>query len=175
MEPMLHDHVLPELTSQQPFLRIRALWLYGEFGDFKFKDANHVNQAVDLIFRNLQDPDLPIRLTAATSIHKLLHNEIALNFMKPALNSILQIFLKLMGEIDSEELVEALEEIVDHYKDDISPFALQLAEHLVESYQRLIGTNVEEDDGEGALAAVGCVETIKRILESCKNSADLLP
>jgi HEAT repeat protein len=96
-------------------MRIRATWLYGEFGSFKFRDLNHVNQAVDLIYRNLQDPELPVRLTAATSIHKLLHNNSALNFLKPALKDILEIYLKLMNEIDSEDLVDALEEIVGHF------------------------------------------------------------
>lgn len=36
MEPMLIQHVLPELTTPEPFLRSRACWLYGEFGSFKF-------------------------------------------------------------------------------------------------------------------------------------------
>lgn len=31
-----------------------------------------------------------------------------------------------MSEIDSEELVGALEEIVKHFKDDIAPYALEL-------------------------------------------------
>jgi hypothetical protein len=47
-----------------------------------------------------------------------------LNFLKPALKDILEIYLKLMTEIDSEDLVDALEEIVGHFQDDITPFAL---------------------------------------------------
>lgn len=43
-----------------------------------------------------------------------------------------------MSEIDSEDLVSALEEVVAHFKDDIAPYALQLTEQLVGSYQRLI-------------------------------------
>lgn len=39
-----------------------------------------------------------------------------------------------MTEIESEELVSALEEIVTLYKDDIGPYALQLTEQLVVSY-----------------------------------------
>ena len=31
-----------------------------------------------------------------------------------------------MGEIDSEELVSALEEIVKHFKNDIGPYAINL-------------------------------------------------
>lgn len=87
-----------------------------------------------MIFRNLHDPELPVRLNAATSIHKLLNNDNILNFLKPALKDILETFLKLMNEIDSEDLVTALEEVVGHFKDDITPYALQLSEHLVGSY-----------------------------------------
>lgn len=43
----------------------------------------------------------------------------------------------MMSEIDSEELVAALEEIVSHFKDDIGPFALELTEQLVIAYKRL--------------------------------------
>jgi len=73
----------------------------------------------------------------------------------------------MMTEIDSEDLVGALEEIVSLFKDDIQPFAMQLCEQLVLSYQRLIQVNVEEDDGESALAAVGCVTAVRRILRLC--------
>lgn len=38
----------------------------------------------------------------------------------------------------------------------------------------MIGVNIEEDDGESALAAVGCVTAIRRILDSCSNNPELL-
>ena len=44
--------------------------------------------------------------------------------MKPALRSILEVYLKIISEIDSEKLVSALEEIMLVYKDDMGPFAL---------------------------------------------------
>lgn len=134
MEPMMIQHVLPELTNTQPFLRLRACWMYGEFGSFKLRDAQNLNRAVDLIYRNLNDAELPVRLQAALSIHKLLGNDETFNFLKPALKNILEQYLKLMTEIDSEDLVSALEEVVAHFKDDIAPYALQLTEQLVNSY-----------------------------------------
>jgi hypothetical protein len=145
---------------------MRALWMYGEFGQFNFKDNNHVKSAIDGVYRCLFDAELPVRLTAATSIQKLLHNDTAAEVLKPALKNILEAYLKLMTEIESEELMNALEEIVGFYKDDIEPFALQLAEQLVSSYQRLVAVNADEDDGESALAAVGCVTAIRRIIDS---------
>ena len=42
MEPMLMTHVMPELNSDQPFLRSRACWVYGEFGDYTFTDEKHI-------------------------------------------------------------------------------------------------------------------------------------
>jgi len=46
LEPMMISHVMPELQSQSPFLKMRATWFYGEFGSFRFKDPNHIKQAV---------------------------------------------------------------------------------------------------------------------------------
>ena len=63
---------------------------------------------------------------AATSIHKLINNPTVFKFLKPALKNILEVYLKLMNEIESEELVSALEEIVKHFKDDIEPYAVEL-------------------------------------------------
>jgi hypothetical protein len=109
---------------------MRALWLYGEFvKNMKLKDNNHLAQVVELSFKCLcSDSDLPVRLNAAFSVSKLLQDETACNLLKPHLSSILQSYLKLMNEIESEDLVSALEEIVSLYRDDIDPFATQLAE-----------------------------------------------
>lgn len=115
-----------------------------------------------------------MRFQAALTIHKLLENEVTFNFLKPALSQILQKYLDLMNEIDSEDLVTALEEVVSHFKDDIYPFASELTEQLVNSYHRLSQVGVDDDGGESALAAVGCVTTIRRIIESCQNNKPLL-
>jgi hypothetical protein len=87
-----------------------------------------MSSAVDSVYKCLFDHDLPVRLTAATSIHKLLINDEASQFLKPALKNILEQYLKIMTEIDSEELVSALEEIVKHFKDDIAPYAIDLCD-----------------------------------------------
>lgn len=130
VEPMLIEHVMSELENPQPFLRMRALWIYGEFTEnMSFKNNEHLTKVVESSFKCLHaDPALPVRLTAALSIKKLLQNDIASNLLKPHLRLILEAYLKLMNEIENEELVNALEEIVSLYRDDIDPFAVQLTE-----------------------------------------------
>lgn len=177
VEPMLREHVLPALAqSQQPFLRMRALWLYGEFTkEMKFHDDLHLTKVVEHMYLCLlQDAALPVRLTAALALTKVVQNERACELLKPHLKEILEAFLRLMTEIESEELVNSLEELVSLYRDDISVFAVQLTEQLVASYQRLVQTNPEDDDGESALAAQGCVVTVRRIIDSVSKNAELL-
>lgn len=176
VEPMMINFVLPELRNPQPFLRLRSLWMYGEFCDhLKFKNNNHMKEVVAQTYECLhKDPALPVRLNAAISMKELLRNDEACNMLKPHLKEILEAYLKLMQEIESEELVNALEEIVSLYNEDIGPFAIQLTEHLVSSYQRLVQTNPEDDDGEAALAAQGCVVTIRRIIDSVSKNNELI-
>ena len=47
--------------------------------------------------------------------------------MKPHLKQVLEVYLKMMDEIDSEELVKALEGIMSIFADDMAPFALQIS------------------------------------------------
>ena len=75
-----------------------------------------------------------MRLNAACSLHKLLIKDEANDILKPVLGDLLMHYLKIMGEIDSEELVSALEEIVKHFKNDIGPFALNLCSSLRDAY-----------------------------------------
>lgn len=103
---------------------MRASWVYGEFGTFKFSQQGHMKQAVGGVFKQLFDPRLPVKLQAATSIQKLLHNQEAEQLLKPHLKDILEVYLKMMSEIDSEELVNALEEIVSFFSEDIGPYAI---------------------------------------------------
>lgn len=56
----------------------------------------------------------------------------------------------------------------------MGPYALQIAGQLVTQYQRLIQVDVEEDDGESALAAIGCVTAIRRLIDSVNKDPAML-
>ena len=120
------EHVFNDLENTQPFLRIRALQMYSQFCEhLKFKEEGHLKKVVELTYRCLcTDKDLPVRFYAATSINKFLNIKEAETLLKPHLKAVLESFLQLMNEIESEELVSALEEIVSMFRDDIDPFAI---------------------------------------------------
>lgn len=125
--------------------------------------------AVDGIYQCLFSEFLPIRFQAACALSSMLHNETAVAFLKPALENLLKAFLKIMEEIDQEELMNSMDQIMEVFADDIGPYAVQLAQQITKKYQSLVTEEVGDDDDlleERSLAAVGCVATIRRILEA---------
>ena len=131
---MLKQHVLCEMESEQPFLRLRACWTYGQYCDLTFNDVDHVKAAVDGLYKNLFHESIPVKLEACLALSKFLKQEQAEKFVKPALKNILEVYLKVMEEIDSEELVSALETIMTVFNDEIGPFALQIVSQLAGKY-----------------------------------------
>jgi hypothetical protein len=55
MESMLLHYVYPELGNEQPFMRLRACYVYGVYSDLKYKDNNHCQQVVEAIFKNMNE------------------------------------------------------------------------------------------------------------------------
>jgi len=165
IEPMLKTFILPELDSPHGLMKSRALWMYGEFGFIDLQEGLHVQQALDKIFFGMHDDNLAIRMQAAITLHKFIKEKEVRHLLKDKLGELFKTYLKIMGEVDSEELVGALEEIVEIFSDDISPFAVDLCQELMKAYQRMVQAD-DDDDGETALAAMGCVTAIRRILNS---------
>ena len=105
-------------------------------------------------------------------MHKFLSEKDCKEELKARLGDLLRLYLKIMSEVDSEELVAALEEIVDTYSEHIGPFAEDLCTELINSYHKLV--NQDDDDGESSLAAMGCVTAIRRVLNSAQDNKELL-
>ena len=86
---------------------------------------NKVNIAVQ-VYENLLVEQLPLWVTAATSLYKLLAiPEVKLR-LKEGLVKIIESYLNVMKEIDQDELITALEQVIDIYDEEISPFAIEL-------------------------------------------------
>jgi hypothetical protein len=124
MEPLMEQHVLPELSSNHPFLKQRACWLYGEFSSFNFTNQQHLRIAIDGIYKACFAEELPVRLSACIAMADLLKNKVVRDFLKPALGKVIEIYLKTISEIDSERLISSFENIMSRFRNDIGPYAL---------------------------------------------------
>jgi hypothetical protein len=86
IEPLMQQYVFQELTSENPFLRARACWLYGQFGSFPFQSEDHLRHVLNAIFENLHHNDLPVRVESALALNGLLEHQIAIDFLRPGLD-----------------------------------------------------------------------------------------
>lgn len=170
-EMMIQQFIYKELESNNAFLRTRACWVYAQFAEFPLGDE-HLKFALNLIYQNLAHKDLPVRVEAAVALIRLMYHEQAVNFVRPALGTVIQTYLKLIDDIDYDELIESLRTIVDVFNDEIQPYAEQLCTKLGESFCRLIeaknmpGEELLELDTETCLTADGLMTAIRRILYS---------
>jgi len=65
-----------------------------------------------------------VRVSAALSLNNLLVHESVINFVRPALSQLLMSYLTIMDDIEFDELVTALQNIVEVYQSEIAPYAV---------------------------------------------------
>ena len=169
MQAVIQNYAYPNLESKNPLLVSRACWVYSKFGVFQFEnDAQHLTAAVNLIIKNLYSPHIAIKVEAALAISELLDHEVVQEIIRNGLGDVLKVFLKIMDEIDFEDLVGALRKIVDIYEDEIAPYAVSLCQKLSEAYVRCIkikGSN-DDEETEAGFTADGLMTAIRRVLSS---------
>jgi len=125
-------------------MRSRACWIYGMYGKFPINE-DHLRNVLDCLYANLQHNDLPVRVNASIALINLLDHEVAIEFLRPGLETIISIYLKLMDDIDYDELVNALNTLVGVFYEDIGPHALKLCDKLSQAFIRLLNSTSPDD------------------------------
>jgi len=173
LEEILKECAFPDFTWQNEFLKYRAWWIFGEFSRLDIDSVVRL-EAGKCLFHCMHDDHLPIKITASSSLYRVLRNKELKESFKSELASILEAYLSLMDSIDNDELISGLEEIVGIYDDCIEPFALDLWTKIVENYKKLASKDNDEEYGGLGMATSSLVTTIKCILEAVKNNKELL-
>lgn len=135
---VLTNYAYQGLQSQNPLVVARACWVYGKYGCYEFSDDKHLMAATDLIVQHLYSTHIAVKVEAALALSALLDHQTTIDLIRPGLGNILKIFLKIMDDIDFEDLVSALRKIVDVYQEEIAPYAISLCQKLSEAYIRLV-------------------------------------
>lgn len=176
MEGFFVSHVIPELKSEHRFLRFRACELVKVFDSRGMKwsatevrrlaicsffiNTNgeayiEISQNLEAAFRGImdcmQDPELPVRVQAAEALGELVGHDEVREAMAPNAGRLMQELLKLSDETDLDVLTQTKEKIVEHFSEELLPFAVELTEQMRNSYMRLVQENLEaaERDPDG--------------------------
>lgn len=178
VEAMIVNHILPEFKNPHGFLRLRACRLFSRkyIEGIKFQNEQTLVAIVNGMLDCMFDPELPVRIEAAKTIRFVVmypHSDTVVDVLRPRLPQILEQFFSLMDEIGNDEVVVALEHIIDRFSTEIGPFSLQLVAKFVEFFEQF--TAAAEDDEDASLAAVSCLDAINTILMSVHNHPELYP
>lgn len=176
-------HVFPEFRSSQPFLRARACDVLEKFSDLDFKDENNVVLIYQNIMQCLNDSHLPVRVEAALALQPLIRHDFIRKSMQETIPQIMQELLKLSNEVDVDALATVMEEFVEVFASELTPFAVQLTEQLRDTYLRIIGEVVErnqDSDGEvsylddKSITALGVLQTIGTLILTLESTPGML-
>ncbi|KAF1323075.1 Ran binding protein 7, partial [Globisporangium splendens] len=176
VETMIINHILPEFKNPHGFLRLRACKVFSRkyIEAIKFQNEQTLIDIVNGMLDAMFDPELPVRIEAAKTIRFVVmypHSDTVVDVLRPRLPQILEQFFSLMDQIGNDEVVVALEHIIDRFSNEIGPFSVQLVAKFVEFFQQF--TAQAEEDEDASLAAVSCLDAINTILMSIHNHPEL--
>jgi importin-7 len=179
-------HVFPEFRSPHGFLRARACDTLEKFEALDFKDQNNLTIIYRNILESMADPDLPVRVEAALALQPLIRHDPIRIMMQQNIPQIMQQLLKLANEVDVDALANVMEDFVEVFATELTPFAVALSEQLRDTYVRIVkelierNSSKEGDDGYGdflddkSITALGVLQTIGTLILTLESTPDVL-
>jgi hypothetical protein len=186
VEYFLVRYVFPDFRSTQGFLRARACDTVEKFEQLDFKDPNNLLIIYRNILECMADPDLPVRVEAALALQPLIRHDIIRTNMQQNIPQIMQQLLKLANEVDVDALSNVMEDFVEVFAAELTPFAVALSEQLRDTYLRivreLLEKNDKRDDDESygdylddkSITALGVLQTIGTLILTLESTPDVL-
>ncbi|KAK6532235.1 hypothetical protein TWF281_006427 [Arthrobotrys megalospora] len=175
-------HVFPEFQSGFPFLRARACDVVDKFSDLDFQDQNNIVLIYESIITCLNDEKLPVRVEAALALSPLIRHEYIKTQMQGTIVQIMQQLLKLTNEVDLDSLANVMEELVESFATQLTPFAVDLTKSLRDTYIRIVSEVLDktaEDEfneliDDKSITALGILQTIGTLILTLETSPDIL-
>jgi hypothetical protein len=179
-------HVFPEFRSPHGYLRARACDTLGKFEQLNFTDPNNLNIIYRNILESLGDPELPVRVEAALALQPLIRHDAIRNAMQQNIPQIMQQLLQLANEVDVDALANVMEDFVEIFATELTPFAVALAEQLRDTYMRIVRELIERnsqkayDEAYGeylddkCITALGVLQTIGTLILTLESTPDVL-
>jgi importin-7 len=183
-------HVFPEFRSPHGFLRARACDTLEKFEQLDFKDPNNLMIIYRNVLESMADPELPVRVMAALALQPLIRHDVIRQAMQVNIPQVMHQLLKLANEVDVDSLSNVMEEFVEVFSEQLTPFAVALSEQLRDTYLRIIrelldrneskaATNGEEPEfgeylDDKSIAALGVLQTIGTLILTLEASPDVL-
>lgn len=185
VEYFLVRYVFPDFRSPQGYLRARACDTVEKFEQLDFKDQNNLLIIYKNILDCMNDQELPVRVEAALALQPLIRHDIIRTNMQQNIPQIMQQLLKLANEVDVDALSNVMEDFVEVFANELTPFAVALSEQLRDTYLRIIRELLEKNEGRSdddygdylddkSITALGVLQTIGTLILTLESTPDVL-
>jgi len=188
VEFFLVRYVFPDFTSPQGFLRARACDTVEKFEQLNFSDQNNLLTIYRNILDCMADPKLPVRVTAALALQPLIRHDIIRTSMQTSIPTIMQQLLKLANEADIDALANVMEDFVEVFATELTPFSVALSEQLRDTYLRIVRELLENNEkraddldneygdflDDKSITALGVLQTIGTLILTLESTPDVL-
>lgn len=186
MEQFFASHVFPEFNSPVGYLRARACEMMNRFADIEFQDQQNLAIAYEGVMKCLMERELPVRVEAALALQPLISQDFVHNAMVQSIPKIMKVLLQLANEVDVDSLSNVMEEFVEVFASELTPYAVELAEQLRDTFLRIMQDSADnqglaaEDNFEWdnmddkSLAALGILNTLGTLILSLENTPEAL-
>ena len=179
-------HVFPEFRSPHGFLRARACDSLQKFERLDFQEQSNLILIYRNVLESMTDPELPVRVEAAMALQILIRHDIIRTEMQSSIPQIMQQLLKLANEVDVDSLANVMEDFVEVFAAELTPFAVALSEQLRDTFLRIVQELVDrqatkgEDEPLGdflddkSITALGVLQTIGTLILTLESTPDVL-
>lgn len=175
IEGLLVTSVFPDFNSPVAFLRYRACWMVQQYSTVTWSDdGSNLRALLQLTLQRLSDPALPVQIEASKSLRFLIEADGAEETLLPVLPQLLTEYFRIMNEIGNDEVVSALQVLLDKFGDHIEPHAIQLVTQLSNAFNQYCTAGEDEDDDDAAMAAAQCLECIATVLKGICDQPSIL-
>ena len=166
IEGLLLTSVFPDFNSPVAFLRYRACWMVQQFSAVKWTDdGTNLKKLLEFVLSRLSDPALPVQIEASKALRFLVEADGADQALLPVLPQLLTEYFRIMNEIGNDEVVSALQVLLEKFGEHIEPHAVQLVTQLSQAFDQYCIAGDDQDDDDAALAAAQCLECIATVLK----------
>lgn len=158
LEDILVKHVFPDFTSTFGSLRAKSCWILGKFAKIQWKQFASFLNGVQGVIKCLEDPQVPVQVKAATCIGSIATIGECKPLLLPVLPKLMQVYLKMMNEMELEDVVVGIEILMDTYPEQMHHYALTLCSGMVDSCQPFLSslsapidsssTQLDDDDDQ---------------------------
>ncbi|OQR68292.1 importin-7-like [Tropilaelaps mercedesae] len=179
LEGMLCSYVFPLFLSNEGYLRARGCWLLQQFSEAKFTRKENLIGCVDLLRTAIMNPqeEVPVKVQAAVAIQELMSDQEEIkNYLEPHIRDLTLCLLDLIRSTEIDEVTSCVQRIVCNYSAQLMPVAIDITNHLAQSFTAMLTQTQEDGDDTDsrAMAAMGILSTLETILAVWDESKEVI-